>query len=115
MVQLNKDMNTIHGIDPSKPITPIQIRDAIVERFFQIHHTETGFETKIKEKISHNYCKTIIQNAFKKTGGDFDHPTKQSILNSMNELAKFSLNFHDQETIKKYIQEIKPLIKRLPD
>lgn len=50
---------------------------------------------------------------FDKTGGDFNHPTKETIVKVLGELAEFSKNFRDQEVVKKHYQEIKELVDKL--
>lgn len=65
------------------------------------------------EEINRQYCRDLVMRFFEKTGGDFDHPDKESLLKVIGELADFSQNFRDQEMIKKNYQEIKDLIDRL--
>jgi uncharacterized protein YpuA (DUF1002 family) len=55
----------------------------------------------------------IIAKMFEKTGGDFDHPTKESLVKALDGLAEFSKNFRNQEVVDKHYNEIKELVDKL--
>lgn len=50
---------------------------------------------------------------FEKTGGDFNHPTKEMLEEVINQLADFSKNFRDPDVVSKHYNEIKELIDKL--
>lgn len=108
-------MTTIYGVDSTKPMTPLKVRDALVECFFQAHceNTELSDERQ-STAIKREYCLNTVQNVFKKTGGDFDQPTKDSLIKAMQSLAEFSATFRNQAVIKKHFSEMMKLTNLLP-
>jgi hypothetical protein len=61
-----------------------------------------------------HYCKEIVERAFQDTDGDFDHPTKQSLLKVIAHLVTFSSAFRKPEVIEKHKAAIGELIQLLP-
>lgn len=106
-----KTCEPIYGVDPSKPVTPLMVRDAIVECFSQAHCADA--ELGDDKKVSGEYCKKIVQKAFEDTGGDFNNPTKESIQAVLQNLAEFAKKFRDQEMIKKHQSQIMELVDKL--
>ncbi len=111
-------MVEIYGVDPDKDeVTPLMIRDAIVECFYKAHCVDADLldnETDASENMNRNYCQQIVRKAFKDGGGDFDHPTKEGIMGAIGELKKFAANFRDPKIIEKHAGEIMTLLKKLP-
>jgi len=103
---------TIYGVDISKIVTPLMVRDALVECFFQAHCANSDVEEKDKD-VNKLYCKEIVKNAFKKDGFEFDNPTKEGIILVMNGLAEFAKNFRDQELVQKNYNEIMQLVDKI--
>ena len=115
-------MNTIYGVNPDKFFTPLQVRDAIVECFYQAHgevekkilkEVALDFGQSGLEKISRGHVERIVRRAFAETGGDYSQPDKNSIIKAMDWLADFSKNFRNQKTIKKHYEEIMQLVEKL--
>ena len=102
----------IYGIDDSVEITPLMVRDAIVECFRQAHCTDSGIDTGDKN-LNKQYCYEIVKKAFLDAGQDFDNPSKSGILKAMNNLAEFAKKFRDQSVIQKHYEEIMKLINKL--
>lgn len=102
----------IYGIDITKEVTPLMVRDAIVSCFFEAHCMDSDVEEKDKE-INKTYCKEIVKNAFEKARVDFEKPDKNGILLVMNELAEFSKKFRNQEIVQKHFNEIMGLVNKL--
>ena len=111
----------IYGIDMSKKITPLMVRDAIIICFQKAHHEaldelnkEKGFgseaERKNFEKIQTDL---IVMSAFDDVKADFNNPTKEDIIKVMNELARFASKFRKPEIVKKHYNEIMKLVKKL--
>jgi Zn-dependent oligopeptidase len=111
----------IYGVDPSKPVTPVMVRDAIVDCFIQAHKeildemkeyhefkSEEEFEEMKKMDI-----KILIKSKFEASGADFDNPTKKSIIGVMDKLAELSINFRKPEIVKKHYEEIMHLVDKL--
>ena len=105
-------MTKIYGIDLDQKITPLLVRDAIVECFFQAHCADTGVELG-EEGVNKNYCQSIIKKAFREAGGDFDKPTKGTILKVLDKLLDFSQNFRNPEIIKKHYNKITKLVNKM--
>jgi hypothetical protein len=101
----------IYGVDPGKPVTPLIVRDAIIECFSQAHCADAGMD--ISKEEGRIYCKTIVQKAFEDTGGDFNKPTKESIRAALKNLAEFARKFRDQETVQKHYGQIMELVEKL--
>jgi len=102
----------IYGIDDSAEITPLMVRDAIVECFRQAHCTDSGVDAGDKD-VNKQYCYEIVKKAFVDAGADFDNPSKLEILKVMDNLAEFSKKFRDQGVIHKHYEEIMKLINKL--
>lgn len=102
----------IYGIDPDQSLTPLMVRDAIIECFIQAHGF--GAESSPMDKdANRKYCRQIVFKAFADSEGNFDNPTKDDILGAMKNLANFSKNFRDPSVIEKHYQEIMTLVDRL--
>lgn len=100
-------------MDPiSEKATPLMVRDAIIECFNKAHCEDAGFEVEEKE-INEQYCKSVVEKFFRDSGGDFDNPTKDSILKVIEGLAEFSKNFRNPEIIKKHQADIMVLVNKL--
>jgi hypothetical protein len=104
-----------YGVDPNSKVTPLMVRDAIVQCFWEAHCMDTGIGEDDKEGKDANraYCKMTVEKAFKDSGGDFDKPTKKSIINTMNSLAAFSKSFRDPSVIQEHFNEIMILVSKL--
>lgn len=111
-------MVEIYGVDPDKdPLTPIMVRDAMVECFYKAHCIDSDLledENDASADINRSYCQQIVRKAFADGGGDFDRPTQESIMNAIGELKKFAANFRDPGIIKKHAGEIISLVEKLP-
>lgn len=92
-------------------VTPIEVRDALVNCFYEAHCADT--ELGADKKSSETYCLSIVKKAFKDQGFDFDSPTKESIIKVVETLVNFSKSFRSQEVIAKHQQEIMDLVARL--
>ena len=108
----------IYGVDLSGKITPVQVRDAIIECFSQAQEElmeymkeTTDFKPENIEKMYVNY---IIEKAFEKVGGDFKNPTKETLIQVVMELKGYALGlFRDPDIVKKHAGEIGQLIDKL--
>jgi len=105
--------NCIYGVDLSAPVTPIMVRDAIVECFYEAHCIDTGLSDDDPAPVK-KYCADMVVDAFAKTGGDFENPTKDSIFVVLNQLAEFSKNFRSPAVVKQHFNEIMKLVALLP-
>lgn len=106
-------MSKIYGIDISKKITPLMVRDAVVECFYQAHCAETGLSSSKHNPANREYCRSIIRKAFDDAGGDFNNPDKNSIIKVLDNLAEFSKNFRDPSVIEKHYKQIMILVDKI--
>jgi len=112
-------MVEIYGVDPEKdPLTPIMVRDAMVECFYKAHCADSDLledENDASADINRSYCQQIVRKAFADGGADFDQPTKDGLVKAIGGLKKFAANFRDPQIIKKHAGEIMSLVEKLPD
>ncbi|MBU0597619.1 hypothetical protein KKF61_01325 [Patescibacteria group bacterium] len=115
-------MNLIYGVDSSKKLTPEVVRNAIVICFEQAHGeaTKSSLGDLAKdlgeqgvEKFTKANIESIVRKAFRESGGDFELPTKESIIKAMNWLAEFSKSFRSPEIIKMHYNEVLKLVNKL--
>jgi hypothetical protein len=100
----------IYGIDTSKAVTPLMVRDAIIKCFNQAHCMDSGID-EIEKFSNEKYCYEIVKKMLDDSNGDFDNPTKESILKSLEKLKEFAKNFRDQSVIEKHYEQIMQLVK----
>jgi hypothetical protein len=101
-----------YGIDVNSKVTPLMVRDAITDCFWNAHCKDTGIEES--EKVANrSYCKSIVEKAFVETGGDYNNPTKESIQKCLGYLADFSKGFRDPTLITKHYNNIMVLVGKL--
>jgi len=111
----------IYGIDPCKAINAKDVRDAVIKCFFEAHkkildELEKMGDAESKEdleKIKKADTELMIKKYFEEVGGDFNNPTKKTIIAVCDKLAEFASNFRPPEEIKKHYQEIMILIDKL--
>ena len=115
-------MAIIYGVDTKKPFSVADVRDAIVVCFTQAHkevldELKKGSEKDVNpeewEEMKKINIRQLIESFFKKVGGDYDKPTKHTILLVIDELANFAANFRNQKVIEKHYGEIKQLVDKL--
>lgn len=105
-------MANIYGVDTDSEVTPGKVRDAITVCFNEAHCADAGI-AESEMPVKKQYCEQIVKKAFADSGGDFENPTKESILAALEELKKFAANFRDQSIIQKHYQEIMKLMEKL--
>jgi hypothetical protein len=106
------DTNIIYGVDLNKPITPVMARDALVECFIEAHCADAGLGEG-DSVVVEEYVKDVVKKAFEDSKGDFENPTKPSIINTMDKLKDFAANFRDQSIIQKHYSEMMKIVKEM--
>lgn len=81
------------------------------ECFYEAHCKDA--QVTDKENMGKPYCVEIVKKAFKESGGDFENPTKESILKAMDNLAEFSRSFRDPKKIEENYAKIMILVNKL--
>ncbi len=110
-----------YGVDTTKKVTPIKVRDAIIECFTKAHEKELNemkkfseFKSKEEfEKLKMLNVELMVKNIFTKIEADYDNPTKENLVQVCDELAKFAKHFRDPGIIIKHYNEIQELIDKI--
>ncbi len=102
----------VYGVDTTKEITPIMVRDAIVRCFIEAHKDSLGIEEQDSDIIKRMVTEAV-KKSFRETDGDFENPTKESLLRSIGNLKEFSKSFRNQEVIENHFNAIKSLIDKI--
>lgn len=106
--------NILYGVNLEGEITPLMVRDALALCFYEAHCADSGLATGGEdEEMNKTYCRNTVEKAFIDSGGDFEHPTKESILGAMQKLMEFSKSFRDPSIIERHASEIMKLVEKL--
>lgn len=97
---------------PNKNITAKDVVTKLIDCFYQAHCQSEEFQQD-DEKVSVDYCRSIVKKAFEETGGGIDQPTKQSILKAMEYLKTFSLNFRNPKIVNQHFNQILQLTEKI--
>jgi uncharacterized protein len=89
---------------PNK-LTPSKVLTELIDCFYEAHCQELDLTNQDKE-LDRAYCESLVKRAFTETEGDYENPTKATIINAMDWLAKFSKNFRDEELIESNYQKM---------
>jgi hypothetical protein len=120
-IKISKNANLIYGVDVTKKVTPVIVRDAIIQCFYEAHCNvlELARETfghppeKKFEEMKKSHVKELVQDIFIKIKGDFNNPTKENLLLVLKNLKDFASIYRKPELIKKHVKEIMTLINKL--
>lgn len=118
MTESKKDC-VIYGVDTTEEVTPIMVRDALVACFTEAHSRELddlkspNMDEQSFERMKRINLEMMIRENFKDCGGDFDAPTKESIIEVIQKLAEFAKNFRDQKLVQSNYEKIMKLIDKL--
>ncbi len=102
----------IYGIDTTKEVTPLMVRDGIIKCFQEAHCMDSG-ATGDEKDTNNLYCLQIVKKAFADAGGDFDNPSTQDIMEAIEKLAEFAKNFRDPSIIEKHYKTVMELVNKL--
>lgn len=106
--------NSIYGVDVDGGVTPLMVRDALSLCFYQAHCEDSGLSNAQKdEDVNRDYCRDMVKKAFVDSGGDFEKPTKESIIGAMGQLKEFSKSFRDPSIIEAHSREIMGLVDKI--
>lgn len=111
----------VYGVDTSRKVTPVMVRDAIMVCFKKAHKevldTMDEYAKWESEKERKNFrnmnIELIIKSTFEETGEDFDHPSKEGLVRVIEKLADYAVGFREPAIIKKHYKEIIKLIKKI--
>jgi hypothetical protein len=113
--------NIIYGVDVNKNVTPVMVRDAIIQCFFEAHCNvlELARETfghppeKKFEEMKKSHVEELVKDIFHRIGVDFNKPTKDSLIKVVGNLKEFASIYRKPKVIKKHVSEIMILINKL--
>ena len=110
-------MAQIYGVDLEQTITPEMIRDAIVKCFVEARCVDSflGDSDTKNEDTKRDYARNFVKKIFTESGGDFEKPTKSSLLSVIAKLKDFSSSFRDPALVEKHAAEIMQLVAKLKD
>lgn len=112
----------IYGVDLSKEITPIIVRDALVRCFSEAHkevlkkeceNGQVDMSSEKIEKLCNMNAELFVKKCFAEVGADFEDPKKNDFIRVMDKLADFSESFRSQEVIKRHYEEMMILVNKL--
>lgn len=115
------ECESLFGVKLNKKITPIMVRDAIIECYYQAD-TEvlenmfefSNFDSKEdKEETKRNHIVVVIKKFFDDVDGDYNNPTKESLKNVIDKCREFAKLFRDESIIQSNYQNIITLIDKI--
>ncbi len=116
-------MAIIYGLDTEEEITPKKIRDAMIICFKEAHkeildsledpdQQMTEEELDDMKKFS---AELVVEQAFEKSGQDFNCPTKESIKLACESLADYAKNFRKPQIITRHFNQIIKILEKCPN
>ena len=116
-----KDKHIIYGVDITKKVDPINVRDAIIECFYQAHSdvldlAREYFGCTSEEKFQEmklEQVKDLIETIFAKVGEDYNKPTKKGLIQVVENLKKIASIYREPDIIKKNAEAIMQLIDKI--
>jgi hypothetical protein len=116
-----KRKTIIYGVDINKKITPVMVRDAIIQCFYEAHGDILelakdffGDPNQHKfEEMKKSHVKELIENIFDKIGENFKEPTKEGLIQVVEHLKKIAKIYRKPDIIKKHAGEIMQLIDKI--
>ena len=113
--------NIIYGVDINKKVTPVMVRDAIIQCYYEAHCNvlelaKDAFYEPPKDKFEEmkkSHIKELIENFICDAGGDVDNPSKNCLIKVLNRLEKIASTYRETKVIKKHVSEINQLIDKL--
>lgn len=117
----NKKENIIYGVNLEKKVTPIMVRDAIINCFYQAHSDVLDlareyfkYESKESFKIAkREHVTDLVETIFAETGGNFYKPNKTDLIHVVKNLRKIASLYREPDIIKKHVDEIMQLINKI--
>lgn len=99
--------------DTTQKRTALEVRDLLIQCFADSHQQDTSMSFQ-DNAGAYNYCCEIVKKFFDDSHADFNHPTKQSLIQVMDALADFSHHFRSDEVITKNYQKMSIIVNNLP-
>ncbi len=120
-ITMEKYSKSIYGVDVTKEVTPIMVRDAMIQCFYKAHCNvlELARETfghppeEKFEEMKKSHVKELVEDIFRRIGGDFNNPTKENLFKVLEKLKEFASIYRRPNIIKKHVGEMILLINKL--
>ncbi len=99
-----------------KSLSPLEVRDALVQCFIDAHREaveEAAAEVNATEDQKKGLIADMVRKAFVNSGGDFEHPTKKSIIAAMDNLKDVAKHFRNSELISKHYAKMLALVEKI--
>lgn len=109
-------------MDTSKAITPLIVKDAIFKCFLEAHKEVLDMMKEYHQfeseeefvKLKELDIEMLLKEKMRKSGGNYENPSKEDITNLCSELANFAKKFRNPKIIEKHYKEIMKLVEKLP-
>ena len=105
-------MVVFYGVDTDKTVTPQEVCNALVECFFEAHCKDVQMGVD-DPTLTREYTTEIIKKAFTDAGGNFEKPTKQTLIAVVGKLKDFAGSFRDPSVILRHAGEIMELVEKI--
>jgi hypothetical protein len=105
----------IYGLDLGQPFDAKMVRDAVAECLYQANCdcVRNGEEGLLGDNIQKETCRAMVEHAFSASGGDYQHPDKQSLLQAIDNLQVYALSFRESDVVRKHHQQMLDIINML--
>jgi hypothetical protein len=118
---ITKDNNIIYGVDITKKIEPVMVRDAIIKCFYLAHNDVLELEwenfgkplRKRFEMMKMEHVRNMVLDIFKKIDGNFNKPTKKDLFRVIENLKDLASDYREPKVIKNHFTEILLLVEKL--
>jgi hypothetical protein len=112
--------NIIYGVNVESDFTAKDVREAILLCFEKAHNdileqtyaSQTLSPEEIKN-LKNMDVKMLVKRLFEKTGGDYENPTKESLIKVIDGLKEFAINFRAEDIAERNYRQIMILINKL--
>ena len=116
-----EECDSIYGVNVKAKITPVMVRDAIIECYYQADaevldslFQYANFDSKDEEDDTKRYhIEITIKRFFDLVNGDYNNPTKESLINVIDKCKEFAKMFRDESIIESNYKKILILIDKL--
>lgn len=113
--------DTIYGVKLDDDITPIDVRNAIIQCYYEADlkvleklFQQSDFESIQDEKeTKYKHVQLFIKKIFDEVQADFNNPSKESLIEVINKCKDLAKMFRSEELIEQHYKEIMILISKL--
>jgi len=112
------------GVELNSDYNSTNVRDAMLKCFIQANGDAIAKSTVMKlpedetekKQMIKQMTESFMRKAFEETGGEYNSPTKQSIIAALEKLKEYAAGQnHSKEMIEKHVSEITKLTDGLKE